>query len=1153
MELILEFGAERFPLPPKASRKDRIARSKAMLARALNVGNVVAFVGSGCSAPLGYPTWKGMVTDVVQWTARRHRRDKIFAPRLGEMQERLHSGDAIASRDLIFYLGFCQSILGQIDFRDFIAQRFKRWERKANREGNNPHRALLDLPIERFVTSNYDHELEKALERKFHRHKREPFTQQKEDHGLMAGFALAKMPELQNAVFHCHGSVDAPDSIIATEADYQEWYLKEDSEHAAFRQSLQLLFGSNPILFIGFGMEDDDLLRQLRIFSAVTPEEKSSRPFFALLPERNPATGRDHDRLDSLYDRYGLHVIPYPSKPFGSVVRRGKELCDAIRGLRETWRKLADHWVQKPAIRRIEMPRRKNLLTPYKHYSVVLRDDDDLAPRATEEDVRALVKIIQKEQPRVLVITGDGGCGKSWRALNVLKEVEKERGRFANGGIFFWSSYYTDDWLTGLDRALSYLGAKQTARERRLDRFQKCLHSGNHLIVFDGFERLLRETQDPKLGAPYSRSVETLLDIIAAKCDRSEKREHRSTVILTTRLMPESLRERDSVREFAVQQLTTNDLRSGMLTEHRKRSRRLSAEERSELCSLCGGHAYALLLAAKYLTREPGELRKRMRELRHELGRRPPDARNTMMISLALQACDEQTRGLASALIDRLAIFMTPVDQATLKVCWELATAKTSGRQSLQKVTRVLREARLLFDVITDSPERDRLNKITVHPTVRSFVFRRRHEAEGESLPNFTLAGFTSGNAVSHPGNDASVEMITALFDRLCTAARKEKSSTLRRAMCRSAFGVLRSRMESNTVPRWTSYSDYIRHVARLMFLTKSLSGKNFWYYAERTYAARKQRTDGILYADELAWLYNDLGLALCSEGAMSDAYALWEQGYEVDRITDSEEEGGQYIVQSRLHMAHLFLELGRLRDATDYLASADRANAIYGDADLQGRIIGYRALLEHLAGNLSEADALYQNALDQLRRSGRHNLRAESIFTRFYADLMMTREELVQAEELVHEALSRAEEGNFPDLVAYARKTQAHVWREQKKYPEAQAEYNAAMEVARRRGIRRLQADLHSELARLALDVGDWETARRRAIESLMLANELNLGLRRTHGLVVLGRATAKSGNRGLAVHYFRHAHRLAQEQGYYLRGREAITQLQRLGDTAD
>jgi len=101
--------------------------------------------------------------------------------------------------------------------------------------------------------------------------------------------------------------------------------------------------------------------------------------------------------------------------------------------------------------------------------------------------------------------------------------------------------------------------------------------------------------------------------------------------------------------------------------------------------------------------------------------------------------------------------------------------------------------------------------------------------------------------------------------------------------------------------------------------------------------------------------------------------------------------------------------------------------------------------------------------------------------------------------------------------------------------------------------GLRGLEADALSELSRLALDVGDTQTAVDRAIEALQIANDLCLGLRQTHGLVVLGQALVRSKNRRLGAAYLRHAKNRADAQGYWLRAREADEQLRELGEDRD
>jgi hypothetical protein len=127
------------------------------------------------------------------------------------------------------------------------------------------------------------------------------------------------------------------------------------------------------------------------------------------------------------------------------------------------------------------------------------------------------------------------------------------------------------------------------------------------------------------------------------------------------------------------------------------------------------------------------------------------------------------------------------------------------------------------------------------------------------------------------------------------------------------------------------------------------------------------------------------------------------------------------------------------------------------------------------------------------------------------------------------------------------------HLYRRQEKVAESRLEYEAAIDAAQRVGIRKLEADVLSEQSRLALQLGDAQLAREYAVKSLQIANELVLGLRQTHGLVVLGKAMVKAGERRLGVSYLRHAKRLADHQQYWLRGAEAEEEIYRLGEHSD
>lgn len=1168
MVRIVGFGAERIALPATASRQDVNHQRMVMLARCLNMRTTVAFIGSGCSIPLGYPTWTSLARDVAAATGAALERCvepkyREARARIAQFDVRFESGDVTRTEDFLFVLGFCKRISAEMEqdghgspYADYLQRTFsgQHVSKRPTDKDHNPYAALLTLPISRFVTTNYDMELEHVLSRgdpamrvRYELTPRDPrnsdveprwsFTQEDEYYDELSGFVLAgTSPRQQNRVFHCHGRFDRRESIVATEEDYQRWYLRDDVAGGSFRQNIQLLFGSNPVLFVGFGMLDNDLLYALRLLNADDPQRERvrSRSLFALMPEgEGDLRARDDD--DFLLWRYGVHVIPYDPGRARTAEERGMALCRRLHHLRLESLKIRDDFFRKPAIRKVTVPAKPR--QPYVHYAVTRRAEADLAPTRRTADLEELKKLIAAEG--VVVVQGHGGSGKSWRVLDLLDEVRKERSRFDFDGVFFWSSYYADDWLTGLDRALVYLeppheAARRGPRLTRIERFRRCMGE-RHLLVFDGFERLLRQTGASTQGRVYSRVVEQLLEAAI---------HGRSTVVLTTRLMPDVLARRsDRVRQFAMRRLTTNELERGSVFGDLL-ARGLTLDDVSALCSLCDGHSYALALVAAYLgAGARADLPERLWRIRRKLSDVSPARRLSTMIRQAISDVVQRAGAGAKDLLERVAIFMSPATELTLDAL--------TPHSSHQTYVQALADSKLVFGVSADPQSDAAPAGYIVHPTVRGVLFHEAVSEDPEYLPNFALAGFTSGNDPVHPGSPRSVAIVKKAFVSICDAADaalEDGDPARARELCRSAFGVMRSRMEANTAARWTTYDDYLNRGIRLANLVKRLA-PSMWDYMERSYAHGREDPQGPLYADELAWLWNDIGLAFYAQGAIADSYAVWELGYEIDRVTDTVEEGGQYIVQSRMEMTGVFLEMGKLDTAGEYLDDTERSNHAYGDQEYAGRITGYKALLAHLRNNLHEAGHFYDLADTQLADCGR-NLRGRSIFAQHYADLKISERDYTAAEKLVEKSIALAEEGNHRDLVAYARNSRAHLLRVLGRFREAQFEYDAVLSAAREIGIRRLESDVLSELGRLALELGDWETARARGSASLVIANELWLGLRRTHGLIILGLSMVRARNPQLGAAYLRHAHQLAITQGYLLRAKEAEAVLREIGE---
>ncbi len=1160
-------------LPRGATHEERVARNRERLFRALSLGTTVAFVGAGCSAPLGYPRWSDIAGALIRETLRALRRhpsepkNKSALASLDSYEGRLADGEELRPVELMFILGVCQSAARQLAARDpsandFVGDYFRRAFQPRPEPAApavNPYHALLELPIKRFVTTNYDEEIERALEhvrgipradfgidpssagRASDAPPPKSFTQTEESYEQLVLFALAKIEEMKNTVFHCHGRYDKSESIVASEEDYQKWYLLDREGAPAFRQTIELLLTSNPILFVGYGLQDEDLLQPLRLLAALDARQREASSLFALMSEK-PGGGSEAEE-EYLRVRYGVQVVPYEGPSSSSAEARGRALAEELRQLKRASLEWRESWLEKPFIRKVRVDARPP--KPYQHYSLRHAGEMILGRAGVEKQLDHIESEIASGA-RVVAVVGRGGTGKSWHAMRLVERLTSRPGSFA--GFFFWSSYYADDALTGFDRLLEYLedSGGRTPGDR-LERIRHCLESGRYLIVLDGIERLLRETGRPEIGSPVSAQVKALLELIAS--ERS-----RSAVVLTSRLLPELYESKpggEHVKIFSLKRMQTRDICQVAPFRH------FAAREVGALCSLLEGHTYALVLAAGYLgqRRPPREAGEAMRDLQHRLAKTPPDRRVTRMIREAVEALDDGEGPLAREFLRHLAVFMSPVTTPAARHCYRAAVeaqhrnrGSNSRPAELEDLIDRLVSRHLLFRVENEVAEK----AWTVHPTVRSFIFEPELVAPNDPLPNFTLAGFTSGTAVLHPGSRESCDRIKDLFDRLVRAseeafaARRQPESV---ALCRSAFSVVRSRMEAITASRWCHYDEYARFGYHLIDLARKISSPGRWRHIDPPHLSLVEHPEAPLYADELAWLYNDLGLILCAEGNVADMYGLWEQGLEISRAIEMGEEPGQHVVQSLLHQNYTFIEVGRLDIARVYLDDTKKANSYLGDEDLAARIVGYRGQIEHLQGDLHKAEENYRDAIDRFEQMGR-NPRAESIFCRHLGDLMIEKEDCDQARERIRKCRALADAAGYRDLVAYARLSKGRLHRKAEALKDALREYQAVQQLAEKIGIRRLEATAFCELARLALDLGDAENARQQALSALLLANELGLGLRKTDGLVALGLATVKTGKTNLGKEYLWQALRLAEDQRYWLRAHEVERELEKLGE---
>lgn len=227
----------------------------------------------------------------------------------------------------------------------------------------DPLLRLRDIGIRRFLTTNYDIELENLfMFRDVRGQTRCPvdvdtlrlipgFTVTDEGrswerrlaNGLVVrsdvydGMSTARLFEFGIGsvdnhihIYHLHGRADQPKTMVATDSDYNRQYREERISRPSFDRAYDVAISGNPILFVGSGMSEAELTRTLRN-RVSNPRLHRDSPVFVLRPAHGEPAQLILDQLD-LYTRLGVHVIHFghPRRGEEWSLRRSLLLIDAL-------------------------------------------------------------------------------------------------------------------------------------------------------------------------------------------------------------------------------------------------------------------------------------------------------------------------------------------------------------------------------------------------------------------------------------------------------------------------------------------------------------------------------------------------------------------------------------------------------------------------------------------------------------------------------------------------------------------------------------------------------------------------------------------------------------------------------------------------------
>lgn len=198
-------------------------RVAAVLAR----DDAVVFVGSGVSMWSGLPSWSGLIEELS-------RELQALGLRHQAVDEELKAGDLLLAASYGIDQMTPQERCG-----------FLRRVIDTTKVPSDLHDELVRLGPTCFVTTNYDHLIERALSAAGGRT------------DVVTPANTLEIPSIlqarsTNFVFKPHGDISNCDTIVFSREDYR----RQVGDRRASFEAMRMLFASRPVVFVGFGLRD---------------------------------------------------------------------------------------------------------------------------------------------------------------------------------------------------------------------------------------------------------------------------------------------------------------------------------------------------------------------------------------------------------------------------------------------------------------------------------------------------------------------------------------------------------------------------------------------------------------------------------------------------------------------------------------------------------------------------------------------------------------------------------------------------------------------------------------------------------------------------------------------------------------------------------
>jgi len=207
---------------------------------AIKNNSLAIFVGAGCSIPLGMPSWKTLVENILQDL------DDKYGDTSDTNFKNILNGVKNNTKTLFEALNKIENDSDngphfKVKTQEFINSQIEEISKKLPKE-SNVHNVLWEIS-NKIITTNYDKILEKYIPNSI---------SPKIFDNSNAFQSLKSQSNNAEFLYKIHGDYEDPESIILFESDYRDMYIDENYN----TDTLATHFKEKTLLFIGFSLSD---------------------------------------------------------------------------------------------------------------------------------------------------------------------------------------------------------------------------------------------------------------------------------------------------------------------------------------------------------------------------------------------------------------------------------------------------------------------------------------------------------------------------------------------------------------------------------------------------------------------------------------------------------------------------------------------------------------------------------------------------------------------------------------------------------------------------------------------------------------------------------------------------------------------------------